>query len=39
MCDAEFLTNLLGGGILAFERKRRGPRGHMQSGNLLQHSE
>ena len=39
MRDAEFLTNFLGGGVLAFERKGRGPRGHMQSGNFLQHSQ
>ncbi len=37
--DAEFFSDLLRGRILAFERKRRGPRRDMQSGNFLQHSQ
>src|SRR6266705_2514094 len=36
---AQFLPDLLRGGILAFEGKGRGPRGDMQSGDFLQHSE
>ena len=37
MCNPKFLSDLLGGGILAFEGKRRGPRGDVQTGNFLQH--
>ena len=39
MCYAEFCSDLLRGRILAFERKSRGPRGDMQSGNFLQHGQ
>ena len=39
MRHAEFLPDLLRGRILAFEGKRRGPRGDMQPGNFLQHSQ
>ena len=39
MYHAEFLPDLLSGGILAFEGKRRGPRGDVQPGNFLQHGQ
>src|SRR6266516_4963773 len=37
MRHAEFLPDLLCRRILAFEGKRRGPRGDVQPGNFLQH--
>ena len=36
-CHAQFLSDLLRGRILAFERKCRCSRGHPQSGNFLQY--
>ena len=39
MRHAEFLPNLLGCHILAFERKRGGTRGDVQTRNLLQHGQ
>ena len=39
MSHAQFLPDLLRGGVLAFEGKRRCPRGHVQAGNFLQHSQ
>ena len=39
MRDAEFLSDFLRGRILAFEGKGRGPRGDVQPGNFLQHSQ
>ena len=39
MSDAEFLSDLLRRGILALERKRRRPRGHVHTRNFLQHGQ
>ena len=39
MRDAEFLPDLLRGGVLAFKGKGRSPRGDVQAGNFLEHSQ
>src|SRR5262245_4360718 len=36
MGDPQFLSDLLCGGVLAFERERRSPRCHAQAGDFLQ---